>query len=848
MTKCSYTGCSGSVVDGFCDECGRGPKVETPVIASNATAAVNATGRVAGITSRVSGARRPTAKAFTGTANTGSHGSNASGRSSRRGSSRGSSSRRRALGGGLVQMPVIPSMDPALKIMSNPRVPDSKCFCPVCPADANGNRKKVNPDKKFCPNCGSSYNFKPTLQAGDVIAGQYEIKGAMAFGGLGWIYLGIDNKLGGRWVVLKGLLNSKDEALLLAAAEERKFLSAVKHGKIVSIYNFVTFKGESYIVMEYVGGKTLKEIRKENGPLPVEQAISYILGILPAFTYLHEQKLVYMDFKPDNVLQEGEDVKLIDMGAVRRIGDPGGDIYTTLGYQPPELDDSDKDASFNIDETTDLYTIARALMVLMLDFPLTGKYKYSVPPPNELMFVVPNKPFDDLGLSMAKYSATMKDGSPIPSWLSFNPDSRTFYGTAPVGIAFIEVTVKAQGPLKNGSIDFTIDLPFVEHESLYRFCLKATDKNPDNRFQNAEEMTGQLMGILREIVVKKGTQIPRFESPEFMPERDPGSEIVDQTVAWKYLPMLKVDQEDEAVSEVFSISNIGILDDRIEAITKLIKAKPKSSEACLRAADYVIEALADYEPKKTVYEETVDTVMKYLDAAMAIDPFDWRPDWYCGKLYLAVGKFIEAVECFDKVYGEMPGELAPKLALAIALEGAKRYQEADIFYDVVSKIDPSFAMAAFGLARCRSGSRFGMIDALQRVPNGSASYSESQLAIVNTLVDSSVAPPSVDELATASDIIKAIHRTDISRYETEARLALELSRQIETGEIKTSFKVGAPIKPILGIGIDPRYPKAKSFREHAEHAYRLCARQVQDRDERIKYVDMANEVRPTTSW
>ena len=61
----------------------------------------------------------------------------------------------------------------------------------------------------------------------------------MAFGGLGWIYLGWDTVLS-RWVVLKGLLNSKDEASAAAAVAERRFLAAVKHPKIVGIYNFVS--------------------------------------------------------------------------------------------------------------------------------------------------------------------------------------------------------------------------------------------------------------------------------------------------------------------------------------------------------------------------------------------------------------------------------------------------------------------------------------------------------------------------------------------------------------------------------------------------------------------------------
>ena len=115
--------------------------------------------------------------------------------------------------------------------MADPVVPDRKRFCNSCNA-------KVTHEKGFCPQCGHEYNFRPALKTGDVVAGQFEIKGAMAYGGLGWIYLGWDKTLN-RWVVLKGLLNSKDEASAAAALAERQFLAAVKHPKIVGIYNFV---------------------------------------------------------------------------------------------------------------------------------------------------------------------------------------------------------------------------------------------------------------------------------------------------------------------------------------------------------------------------------------------------------------------------------------------------------------------------------------------------------------------------------------------------------------------------------------------------------------------------------
>ena len=87
--------------------------------------------------------------------------------------------------------------------------------------------------------------------------------GCLAHGGLGWIYLARDKNVSDRWVVLKGLLNSGDPDAVAAAIAERQFLAQVEHPLIVEIYNFVTHDGAGYIVMEYVGGTSLKTLLKE---------------------------------------------------------------------------------------------------------------------------------------------------------------------------------------------------------------------------------------------------------------------------------------------------------------------------------------------------------------------------------------------------------------------------------------------------------------------------------------------------------------------------------------------------------------------------------------------------------
>jgi serine/threonine-protein kinase PknG len=269
-------------------------------------------------------------------------------------------------------MPRIPKGDPAAAIMTNPQVPEGSRFCgnPECNKPVGRGREgQPGLTTGFCTQCGTRYSFVPKLSRGDVVGGQYEVQGCIAHGGLGWIYLATDRNVRDRWVVLKGLLNSGDADAMAAAAAEVFALAEVQHPNIVLIYNFVEHPDEGgvpvgYIVMEYVGGKSLKQIRKgRGGPLPPDQAVAYIIEIAPALDYLHTQGLAYCDFKPDNVMQTDEQLKLIDLGAVIAMDDEESAIFGTVGYQAPEI------ARTGPTVASDVYTVGRTLAVLVMDVP-----------------------------------------------------------------------------------------------------------------------------------------------------------------------------------------------------------------------------------------------------------------------------------------------------------------------------------------------------------------------------------------------------------------------------------------------------------------------------------------------
>ena len=119
-------------------------------------------------------------------------------------------------------MPPVPYRDPASAILADPQVPENRRFCANCEQPVGRGRDgRPGLTEGFCPNCGTRYSFSPKLEPGELVAGQYEVLGCLAHGGLGWIYLARDRNVSDRWVVLKGLLNTGDADAMAAAVAER---------------------------------------------------------------------------------------------------------------------------------------------------------------------------------------------------------------------------------------------------------------------------------------------------------------------------------------------------------------------------------------------------------------------------------------------------------------------------------------------------------------------------------------------------------------------------------------------------------------------------------------------------
>jgi serine/threonine-protein kinase PknG len=748
--NCTRNNCNGTIDDGYCDTCGLAAlKSQSELDLALAASASNQP-------VKASSQSLKTAPNSASVTSTGSSPTSNRSRGTRRSAPTVGKTSRRQLGAGLVSIPELPSTAPELAILAEAKVPENKRFCAGC-------NLAVKRDKGFCTKCGQKYNFIPSLAPGDVVGSQYEVKGAIAYGGLGWIYLGFD-KLLSRYVVLKGLLNSEDAASAAVALAERQFLAAVKHPNIVGIYNFVTHDAEGYIVMEYVGGKTLKELRKERGILPVSEAIAYIHRVLGAFGYIHQLGLVYCDFKPDNVMLEGDDIKLIDLGGARRIDDPDGDIYGTIGYAAPEAGEGPTIVS-------DLFTIGRTLAVLVTNISgFSTEHQYTLP--------------------------------------------------------------SAQS-----------DPVFSKQESLYRFLLKATATAADDRFQTAEEMAEQLLGVLREVVAAE-TNIPRpANSTLFDGDRlsvTAGNDLSQIEPSYLHLPHLLIDPKDPGFNVILNASMTTDLDRRIEQLKHIVKQLPTSIEAKLRLASNLIdrgaiEFVGDYAEADLLLEQVAKQ-----------DAWDWRVDWYHGRSLLSQNRPQDAQAAFDRVYFDLPGELAPKLAFAIAAEQCHNHALAAQMYELVERTDLNYPTSAFGLARCRlmQGDRNAAVTALQQVPQTSTLYTRAKVEIARILVDRQLPvainlpkhpQPTLTELKSATQTVEALTLEGIEKYRLDRQVfetALNLLTSRAINAQSSLMILGQPLEEI-------------KLRQGLEKVLRSMAH-LSTGDEKITLVDEANRIRPRT--
>ncbi len=220
-------------------------------------------------------------------------------------------------------------------------------------------------------------------------------------------------------------------------------------------------------------------------------------------------------------------------------------------------------------------------------------------------------------------------------------------------------------------------------------------------------------------------------------------------------------------------------------------------------------------------------------------PRDWRGSWSEGLTALATGSPTRALEFFDLVSRHLPGELAPKLALALTLELCGDPIGAASWYDVVSRTDPTFTAAAFGLARCARtvGDLGRAVVAYDRVPDSSSAHVMAQVEKARVVLQDPGRPAPVID---AARIIEPLPLDPAPRD----RLVAEILEAALAVAVRSAPNLGSENRPpntAFGHELSE-----SGVRLGLESTYRRLANVASSTEERITLVDRANTVRPRT--
>lgn len=271
------------------------------------------------------------------------------------------------------------------------------------------------------------------------LGGRYELGSVLGRGGMAEVYLAHDTRLG-RTVAVKTLRAdlARDPSFQARFRREAQSAASLNHPAIVAVYDtgedYVDNISIPYIVMEYVDGSTLRELLHSGRKLLPERTLEMTVGILQALEYSHRAGIVHRDIKPANVmLTRTGQVKVMDFGIARAMGDSGMTMTQTAAVIGTAQYLSPEQAKGEqVDARSDLYS--------------TGCLLY------ELLTVRP-----------------------------------PFVGDSPVAVAYQHVREEPQPP-SNFDPEITPEMDAI--------VLKALVKDPDYRYQSADEMRADIEACL----------------------------------------------------------------------------------------------------------------------------------------------------------------------------------------------------------------------------------------------------------------------------------------------------------------------------------------------------------------
>src|SRR6266849_1632893 len=221
----------------------------------------------------------------------------------------------------------------------------SEQFCDNCGS--------ANPlTARFCQNCAAmlpSTNTTGTLPGQTLLASRYQLESRIGQGGMGAVYKAADTRFNNRPIAIKEMSKAGLSAVQRQEAEaafehEARLLADLLHPNLPRIYDHFTENERSYLVMDFIDGRTIEEDLEQagGGPLPVDQVIDWAEQLCDVLSYLHSRQpaIIFRDLKPANVMVDDRGhVFLIDFG-IARFFKPGK-LHDTIalgspGYAAPE--------------------------------------------------------------------------------------------------------------------------------------------------------------------------------------------------------------------------------------------------------------------------------------------------------------------------------------------------------------------------------------------------------------------------------------------------------------------------------------------------------------------------------
>ena len=227
---------------------------------------------------------------------------------------------------------------------------------------------------------------------------RYLIVGHAGRGGMSAVYQAVDTQSGNRHVAIKEMSQGHLSTNELAEAtarfqQEADLLGSLHHPNLPTIYDGFSEDGRSFLVMEYIDGKTLLQMLKDTGgrPLPVAQVLDYAIQLCDVLMYLHSHNppIIFRDLKPTNVMVKGNGhVVLIDFGIARffKEGQAQDTVFLgSPGYAPPE-----QHGTSQTNPRSDLYALGATLHCCLTGRdPFHAADRFAFPPVYQMNPLVP---------------------------------------------------------------------------------------------------------------------------------------------------------------------------------------------------------------------------------------------------------------------------------------------------------------------------------------------------------------------------------------------------------------------------------------------------------------------------